>query len=53
MNEINNFNNVYSKSIYSKSSNTIEAQPPPVSGDFLLLDGTDFLLLDDTNFELL
>lgn len=26
---------------------------PPISGDFLLLDGTDFLLLDSTNFLLL
>jgi hypothetical protein len=26
---------------------------PPVTGDFLLLDGTDFLLLDGTNFLLL
>ena len=26
---------------------------PPVTGDFLLLDGTNFLLLDGTNFLLL
>lgn len=27
--------------------------PPPIVGDFLLLDGTDFLLLDGQNFGLL
>lgn len=27
--------------------------PPPVEGDFLLLDGTNFLLLDGDNFSLL
>ncbi len=34
--------------------NTEQSSPfPPISGDFLLLDGTDFLLLDSTNFLLL
>ncbi len=33
---------------YSNNSNIV-----PISGAFLLLDGTDFLLLDGTDFNLL
>lgn len=43
------------KSVYTQNFSIIGSPlpPPPVGGDFLLLDETDFLLLDGTNFLLL
>jgi len=43
----------FAKSIFTKTDQLGEALPPPIFGDFLLLDGTNFLLLDGTNFLLL
>lgn len=46
-------NNPLTESLYSQPSVEGSSNPPPGTGDFLLLDGTDFLLLNGTNFLLL
>lgn len=40
-------------SLFSVKTENFTPTPPPVTGNFLLLDGTDFMLLDGTNFLLL
>ena len=44
--------NILSNSVFYVNHDT-NTTIPPVSGNFLLLDGTSFLLLDSTNFLLL
>ena len=45
--------NFATDSVFVNKSNEYSPTPPPVTGNFELLDGSDFLLLDGTNLLLL